>query len=70
MSQEIVAEMVGATRSRVNIFIGRFKKFGLIEETTARSKPLPHSRVADGAMELSQTEHPRGWRRRYRARRG
>lgn len=32
ISQEIIAEMVGTTRSRVNLFMGKFKKLGLIEE--------------------------------------
>lgn len=32
VSQEIIAEMVGTTRARVNIFMGKFKKLGLIEE--------------------------------------
>jgi CRP/FNR family transcriptional regulator, cyclic AMP receptor protein len=32
VSQEIIAEMVGTTRSRVNVFMGRFKKLGFIEE--------------------------------------
>ncbi len=45
VSREIVTEMVGTTRSRVNIFIGRFKKFGLIEETPACSKAVLHSRA-------------------------
>jgi CRP-like cAMP-binding protein len=31
LSQEIIAEMVGTTRSRVNAFIGKFKKLGFIE---------------------------------------
>jgi len=30
VSQEIIAEMVGTTRSRVNFFMGRFKKAGFI----------------------------------------
>jgi CRP-like cAMP-binding protein len=29
--QEIIAEMVGTTRSRVNVFMGKFKKLGFIE---------------------------------------
>ena len=33
VSQEIIAEMVGTTRSRVNLFMGKFKKLGFIEET-------------------------------------
>jgi CRP-like cAMP-binding protein len=32
VSQEIIAEMVGTTRSRVNVFLGQFKKRGFIEE--------------------------------------
>jgi CRP-like cAMP-binding protein len=32
ISQEIIAEMVGTTRSRVNVFMGKFKKTGFIEE--------------------------------------
>jgi CRP-like cAMP-binding protein len=32
LSQEIIAEMVGTTRSRVNAFMGKFKKAGFIEE--------------------------------------
>lgn len=36
VSQEIIAEMVGTTRSRVSIFMGKFKKLGLIEEVGER----------------------------------
>jgi CRP-like cAMP-binding protein len=32
VSQEIIAEMVGTTRSRVNAFMGKFKRLGFIEE--------------------------------------
>jgi CRP/FNR family transcriptional regulator, cyclic AMP receptor protein len=32
LPQEIIAEMVGTTRSRVNIFMGKFRKLGFIEE--------------------------------------
>jgi CRP-like cAMP-binding protein len=32
VSQEIIAEMVGTTRSRVNFFMGKFKRLGFIEE--------------------------------------
>jgi len=31
VSQEVLAEMVGTTRSRVNFFMNRFKKLGFIE---------------------------------------
>ena len=32
LSQEAIAEMVGTTRSRVNAFMGKFKKLGFVEE--------------------------------------
>lgn len=32
VSQEIIAEMVGTTRSRINLFLGRFKKAGFIDD--------------------------------------
>jgi len=31
ISQEMFAEMVGTTRSRVNFFMNKFKKLGFIE---------------------------------------
>ena len=31
ISQEVLAEMIGATRSRVNFFMNKFRKLGLIE---------------------------------------
>ena len=31
ISQETLAEMVGTTRSRVNFFLGKFKRLGFIE---------------------------------------
>jgi hypothetical protein len=58
VSQEVIAEMVGTTRSHVNVFMGKFKKLGLIEEDggvlQVRSSLL---HVVDG-VEVSQTEHP------------
>lgn len=33
VSQGMIAEMVGTTRSRVNFFMGKFKKLGFIEES-------------------------------------
>ena len=30
-SQEVLAEMVGATRTRANFFMNRFRKMGFIE---------------------------------------
>lgn len=61
VSQEIIAEMVGTTRSRVNTFISRFKKNGLVEEHGGVLEVCPALvRVADGTDELSDTEHRRG----------
>lgn len=34
VSQEILAEMVGTTRARVNVFMGRFKKLGFVEQNS------------------------------------
>jgi CRP/FNR family transcriptional regulator, cyclic AMP receptor protein len=31
LSQETLAEMVGTTRSRINFFMNKFRKLGLIE---------------------------------------
>jgi len=31
ISQEILAEMIGTTRSRVNFFMNRFRKLGFID---------------------------------------
>jgi CRP/FNR family transcriptional regulator, cyclic AMP receptor protein len=31
LSQEVLAEMIGATRSRVNFFMNKFRKLGFIE---------------------------------------
>jgi CRP/FNR family cyclic AMP-dependent transcriptional regulator len=31
MSQEMLAEMIGTTRSRVNFFMNKFRKLGLID---------------------------------------
>jgi CRP/FNR family transcriptional regulator, cyclic AMP receptor protein len=33
VSQETLAEMIGTTRSRVNMFMNKFKKLGFIENT-------------------------------------
>ena len=33
MSQETLAEVVGRTRSRVNLFMNKFRKLGFIEYT-------------------------------------
>ncbi len=31
LSQELLAEMIGTTRSRVNFFMNKFRKLGFIE---------------------------------------
>ena len=36
LPQEIMAEMVGTTRSRVNAFMGKFKRLGFVEEHSER----------------------------------
>ena len=38
ISQEVLAEMVGTTRSRVNFFMNKFRKLGLIEYNTGGLK--------------------------------
>lgn len=40
-SQETIAEMIGTTRSRVNVFMSKFKKLGFIEETGGLLHVLP-----------------------------
>lgn len=35
ISQEVIAEMVGTTRARVNAFMGKFKKLGFLEQDGA-----------------------------------
>ena len=35
VSQEVLAEMVGTTRSRVNFFMNKFRKLGFIDTTAA-----------------------------------
>ena len=41
LSQEIIAEMVGTTRSRVNAFIGKLRKLGFIEKDGERLRVTP-----------------------------
>jgi CRP/FNR family cyclic AMP-dependent transcriptional regulator len=50
LPQTIIAEMVGTTRSRVNAFMGKFKKLGFIEEHSGvlRVNPARLHVVADG----------------------
>src|SRR5260370_9636927 len=39
VSQEMLAEMIGTTRTRVNLFINKFRKLGFIEYATRRPDP-------------------------------
>jgi CRP-like cAMP-binding protein len=41
VSQEVIAEIVGTTRSRVNVFLGKFKELGLIEAGGGALKVTP-----------------------------
>ena len=43
LSQETIAEMVGTTRSRVNHFMGKFKKLGFLEKHGALLQVNPSS---------------------------
>jgi CRP/FNR family transcriptional regulator, cyclic AMP receptor protein len=63
VSQEIIAEMVGTTRSRVNAFMSKFKKLGWIEEAGGVLLVTPallrvvhdgHGGVFTGATSLPQ----------------
>lgn len=67
VSQEIIAEIVGTTRSRVNALMGKFKKLGFIEEVGGVLLVTPALRrvVHDGdgdvlthATSLPQTATP------------
>lgn len=56
LPQEIIAEMVGTTRSRVNFFMGKFKKLGFIEENggVLHVNPDRLHVVDDGDRSISQ----------------
>jgi CRP/FNR family cyclic AMP-dependent transcriptional regulator len=43
LSQEVLAEMVGTTRSRVNFFLNKFKKLGFIEYNGERPLKINNS---------------------------
>jgi hypothetical protein len=45
VSQEILAEMVGTTRPRVNFFMNKFKKLGFVEYDASGVK-VNHSLLA------------------------
>ena len=55
LPQEIIAEMVGTTRSRVSAFMGEFKKLGFIEENSGvlHVNPARLHDVQDGDRRLS-----------------
>lgn len=60
VSQEIIAEMVGTTRSRVNFFMGKFKKLGFIEETSGvlHINPCRLHIVVEGHRDASRGASP------------
>lgn len=55
VSQELIAEMVGTTRSRVNVFMGRFRRAGFVEKDGrtlyVRSSRLPMGLGGVGLVE-------------------
>ena len=60
VSQELIAEMVGTTRSRVNVFMAKFRKLGFLEEDGDRLRVTPSLlRVVDDGVDVSNTEQPR-----------
>lgn len=52
VTQEFIARMVGTTRSRVNMFLGRFKKAGFVEvhDGVLKINPWMLPDVPDGAV--------------------
>jgi CRP-like cAMP-binding protein len=60
LPQEIIAEMVGTTRSRVNFFMGKFKKLGFIEENSGvlHVNPARLYVVHDGDRNISIAASP------------
>jgi CRP-like cAMP-binding protein len=58
VSQEVIAEMVGTTRSRVNRFLGKFRKLGLIAQEGATLHVTPSLLwVVPDAVAASQMQH-------------
>ena len=57
--QEIIAEMVGTTRSRVNFFMGKFKKVGFVEDHSGafHVNPARLRVVHDGDRRISIAAH-------------
>lgn len=64
ISQEVLAEMVGTTRSRVSFFMNRFRRMGFIQYdgTIAVNSSLVSVLRGNGmdGMEPPRSEHPRG----------
>jgi CRP/FNR family transcriptional regulator, cyclic AMP receptor protein len=60
LPQEIIAEMVGTTRSRVNASMGKFKKLGFIEENSGvlHVNPARLHVVSDGDRRSSIAASP------------
>lgn len=57
--QEIIAEMIGTTRSRVNVLMGRFKKRGFIEDDGGVLHVNPSLLVAGGGVSNGTAALPR-----------
>lgn len=58
ISQEMIAEMVGTTRSRVNILMNKFKKLGFIEEAAGELRVTPSIfNVVHNDHPVSHMEH-------------
>jgi CRP-like cAMP-binding protein len=59
LPQEIIAEMVGTTRSRVNFFMGKFKKVGFVEDHSGvlHVNPARLRVVHDGDRRISIAAH-------------
>ncbi len=59
VSQALLAEMVGTTRSRVNVFMGKFRKLGFIEDDGGVLQITPSLlHAVHDDFEMSKTEHP------------
>ena len=59
ISQETLAEMIGATRSRVNFFMNKFRKLGLISRTAGSRSTAPSSASSCPARLIHPFRAPR-----------
>ena len=61
ISQEMLAEMIGTTRPRVNFFMNKFRRLGMIEYRRTRSCRAPFractNSLVDSAAEHDSTAH-------------